>query len=60
MIREAYDSYLHDVENNLISNPKFFWKYVCNKSSNDVISLSMKYNNEHLHNYYKVCEAFSS
>jgi hypothetical protein len=59
-IKQSYDSYLRNIEHDLVNNPKNFWKFVRKKASNkSVIPLPIRYHHEICHDYISACNTFN-
>lgn len=46
LMHRDYNAYLHDVQENLRTNPKEFWKFIHNKKGHTTVPASVSYNNE--------------
>lgn len=44
--QDCYKNYIEDVESKVNSNPRYFWKYIHSKNSDNDIPALMKYNHE--------------
>jgi len=57
--KRCRNQYLSNVQNNLTTNPRGFWKYIKNKRNNNELPTIMYYNNVRYENSNNICNAFA-
>ena len=60
LIKNSYNNYCNDIENNLSNNPKSFWKYARSLRTDDVIPQSLSLDNETYSNYSDSVNGFAT
>lgn len=60
LISEAHKSYLISVEHKIVSEPKNFWKFICNKKSATRIPTNTTYNDVKCKNSKDIIDSFAA